>query len=65
MIIDFIRSCWSIWRSGRAWQEGLVVYSMMAEEEWQKEGIDHVEVTLWVHIPEKITCCMATKLERD
>ena len=48
----YLQSCWAVFWAGKAWREGLIQYAMMAEEPWEEEGIDGVEVNIVVAIPD-------------
>ena len=44
----FLQACWIIFRADRAWASGFIQYAMMAEEPWEEEGIENVEVNIVV-----------------
>ncbi len=48
----FLTACWAIFRADKAWLDGFIQYSMMAEEDWEADGIENVEVNIVVCMKE-------------
>ncbi len=48
----FLQACWIIFRGDRAWCRGFIQYAMMAEEPWEEDGIESIEINIVVCMKE-------------
>lgn len=61
----YLQSCWIVFWAGCAWRDGLIQYAMMAEEDWEEEGIENVEVNIVVCMEEGCASTITKKWSVD